>query len=68
MSKKKEKVFLPLGISAVAFTIQFGGGFASGNQIMQYFVDYGVWSIILPVISSRTTFNFLLLWLKICFY
>lgn len=52
MSKKKEKIFLPLGISAVAFTIQFGGGFASGNQIMQYFVDYGVWSIILPVLAQ----------------
>lgn len=51
MNNKKE-ISLPLGIAAVAFTIQFGGGFASGNQIMQYFVDYGVWSIILPILAQ----------------
>lgn len=45
----KNKMSLSLGIAFVAFSTQFGGGFASGNQIMQFFVDYGVWSIILPV-------------------
>ncbi len=43
---------MALGIAFVAFTSQFGGGFASGNQIMRYFVDFGVWALVLPLVSQ----------------
>ena len=33
----KSKMPLAMGIAFVAFTTQFGGGFASGAQIYQYF-------------------------------
>ena len=31
-----------MGIAFVAFTTQFGGGFASSAQIYQYFINYGL--------------------------
>ena len=34
----KSKMPLAMGIAFVAFTTQFGGGFASGAQIYQYFI------------------------------
>ena len=46
MSEKKsllvDKIKMPLamGLAFVAFTTQFGGGFASGAQIYQYFINY----------------------------
>lgn len=58
MSKKnsllvdKSKMPLAMGIAFVAFTTQFGGGFASGAQIYQYFINYGVWCLILPVLTQ----------------
>lgn len=58
MSKKrsllvdKSKMPLAMGIAFVAFTTQFGGGFASGAQIKQYFINYGIWCLILPVLSQ----------------
>lgn len=36
----------------LAFTTQFGGGFASGAQIYQYFINYGVWCLILPALTQ----------------
>lgn len=48
----KNKMPLAVGIAFVAFTTQFGGGFASGNQLVQYFVDYGIWSLIMPVLAQ----------------
>lgn len=48
----KSKMPLALGIAFVAFTTQFGGGFASGAQIKQYFINYGIWCLILPVLSQ----------------
>lgn len=48
----KGKRSLSVGIAFVAFTSQFGGGFASGNQIIRYFVDYGMWSIIMPLLAQ----------------
>lgn len=41
-----------MGIAFVAFTTQFGGGFASGAQIYQYFINYGIWCLILPVLTQ----------------
>lgn len=58
MSKKKtllvDKNNMPLamGIAFVAFTTQFGGGFASGAQIYQYFINYGIWCLVLPLLTQ----------------
>lgn len=57
MSKKSllvnsSKMPLTLGLAFVAFTTQFGGGFASGAQIYQYFINYGIWCLILPVLTQ----------------
>lgn len=40
-----------LGVSFVWFTTHFGGGFASGAQIFSYFVRYGSWSLVMPVLA-----------------
>ena len=48
----KNKMPLAMGIAFVAFTTQFGGGFASGAQIYQYFINYGIWALILPVLTQ----------------
>ncbi len=48
----KNKMPLSMGIAFVAFTTQFGGGFASGAQIKQYFINYGIWCLILPLLSQ----------------
>ena len=33
----KDKMSVTVGVAFVWFTTQFGGGFASGNQLRQYF-------------------------------
>ena len=43
---------LAMGLAFVAFTTQFGGGFASGAQIYQYFINYGIWCLILPAVTQ----------------
>lgn len=48
----KSKMPIIMGIAFVAFTTQFGGGFASGAQIYQYFINYGIWCLILPVLTQ----------------
>lgn len=48
----KNKMPLAMGIAFVAFTTQFGGGFASGAQIYQYFINFGIWCLIFPVITQ----------------
>ncbi|MCD8053570.1 MAG: hypothetical protein LUE23_01425 [Lachnospiraceae bacterium] len=48
----KNKMPLVMGLAFVAFTTQFGGGFASGAQIYQYFINYGVWCLLLPLLSQ----------------
>ncbi|MDR3767550.1 MAG: hypothetical protein Q3Y08_11055 [Butyricicoccus sp.] len=40
-----------LGVSFVWFTTHFGGGFASGAQIYSYFVRYGAWCLMMPVLA-----------------
>ncbi|HCX63655.1 MAG TPA: hypothetical protein DHN33_00395 [Eubacteriaceae bacterium] len=49
---KKEKMPFAIGIAFVAFTTQFGGGFASGAQIYQYFINYGVWALVMPFVAQ----------------
>lgn len=48
----KSKMPMAMGLAFVAFTTQFGGGFASGAQIYQYFINYGIWCLILPALSQ----------------
>ncbi len=48
----KSKMPLATGLAFVAFTTQFGGGFASGAQIYQYFINYGIWCLVLPLITQ----------------
>ncbi|MGN0993755.1 MAG: hypothetical protein ACI4PD_01435 [Butyricicoccus sp.] len=48
----KNKMPLAVGVAFVAFTTQFGGGFASGAQIYSYFINYGIWGIFLPVLTQ----------------
>ena len=40
-----------LGIAFVWFTTHFGGGFASGAQIYTYYVKYGIWCLMMPVLA-----------------
>ena len=48
----KSKMPLTLAIAFVAFTTQFGGGFASGAQIYQYFINFSIWCLILPALTQ----------------
>ena len=48
----KSKMPIIMGIAFVAFTTQFGGGFASGAQIYQYFINYGIWCLVLPIVTQ----------------
>ena len=48
----KDKMPVTIGVAFVWFTTQFGGGFASGNQLRQYFVQFGVWAFITCVIAQ----------------
>ena len=47
----KSRMPLAMGIAFVAFTTQFGGGFASGAQIYTYYVKYGIWCLLMPVLA-----------------
>ena len=48
----KSRMPLAMGIAFVAFTTQFGGGFASGAQIYQYLINYGIWCLGLPLLTQ----------------
>ena len=48
----KNKMPLAVGVAFVAFTTQFGGGFASGAQIYSYFINYGICGLFLPLLSQ----------------
>lgn len=49
--KKNNTTAVILGVSFVWFTTHFGGGFASGAQIYSYFVRFGIWCLIMPVLA-----------------
>ncbi|MGB4439882.1 MAG: hypothetical protein WBJ13_11840 [Sedimentibacter sp.] len=40
-----------IGVAFVWFTTHFGGGFASGAQIYLYYLRFGVWALIMPVLA-----------------
>ena len=48
----KDRMPLAVGIAFVAFTTQFGGGFASGAQLYQYFINYGLWGVFMPILAQ----------------
>ena len=64
----KSKMPLTLGIAFVAFTTQFGGGFASGAQIYQYFINFGIWCLILSASASvaGAVRHIFLVWDAVC--
>ena len=70
MSQNKSlqsKMPLVMGLAFVAFTTQFGGGFASGAQIYQYFINYGIWCLILPAVSDTGIIcTVFLVWHALC--
>lgn len=48
----KSRMPLAVGVAFVAFTTQFGGGFASGAQIFSYFINHGIWCLFLPFFTQ----------------
>ncbi|MCI6885976.1 MAG: hypothetical protein MR868_01815 [Lachnospiraceae bacterium] len=48
----KDKMSVTVGVAFVWFTTQFGGGFASGNQLRQYFVSFGIWAFITCIMAQ----------------
>ena len=50
-NKKSATSSMILGVAFVWFTTHFGGGFASGAQIYSYYVRYGIWCILMPVLA-----------------
>lgn len=49
--KKTKAGAITLGVAFVWFTTHFGGGFASGAQIYSYFVRYGAWCLVMPLLA-----------------
>lgn len=40
-----------VGVAFVWFTTHFGGGFASGAQVFQYFMKHGFWALLAPAFA-----------------
>lgn len=50
-NKKSAASSMILGVAFVWFTTHFGGGFATGAQIYSYYVRYGIWCLLMPVLA-----------------
>ena len=50
-TKRKTSGALIMGVAFIWFTTHFGGGFASGAQLFSYYLRFGIWSLIMPVIA-----------------
>lgn len=48
----KNKMPVIIGVAFVWFTTQFGGGFASGAQLYQYFIAFGIWTLVTPILAQ----------------
>ncbi|MCR1897683.1 hypothetical protein NSA47_01585 [Irregularibacter muris] len=48
----KNNMSVTVGVAFVWFTTQFGGGFASGAQLFQYFIVFGIWTLITPILAQ----------------
>lgn len=51
-NNKESRFAIEIGVAFVWFTTQFGGGFASGNQLRAYFVRFGNWAFLTCLISQ----------------
>ena len=40
-----------MGVAFVWFTTHFGGGFASGAQLYSYYLRFGLWCLLMPVLA-----------------
>jgi len=40
-----------IGVAFVWFTTHFGGGFASGAQLFSYYMPFGLWAFLMPVLA-----------------
>ena len=49
--KKNSVIPASLAVAFVWFTTHFGGGFASGRQVVEYFTQYGWYSLFIPVLT-----------------
>lgn len=52
MNNKSNSTQVALGVGFVWFTSQFGGGFASGTQLYQYFLNFGIWCLLTPALAQ----------------
>lgn len=52
MKSKQNVAQVALGVGFVWFTSQFGGGFASGTQMYQYFINFGILCLLTPAIAQ----------------
>ncbi|MBE6005700.1 MAG: hypothetical protein E7238_00795 [Sarcina sp.] len=50
-TNKKTPASLIIGVAFVWFTTHFGGGFASGAQLYSYYLRFGIWCLIMPVLA-----------------
>ena len=50
-TNKKTPASLIMGVAFVWFTTHFGGGFASGAQLYSYYLRFGIWCLIMPVLA-----------------
>ena len=50
--RSKGTLGVALGVGFVWFTSQFGGGFASGTQLYQYFINFGIWCLVTPALAQ----------------
>lgn len=48
----KDKMPVVIGVAFVWFTTQFGGGFASGNQLRAFFVNFGIWAFLTAILTQ----------------
>ena len=49
--KRNTPASIIMGVAFVWFTTHFGGGFASGAQLYSYYLRFGLWCLIMPVIA-----------------
>lgn len=52
MTDRKRNTSVAIGVAFVWFTTQFGGGFASGAQLLTFFLKFGIWTLITPIIAQ----------------
>lgn len=47
----KKRTGIIIGVAFVWFTTHFGGGFAAGAQMFTYFMRYGIWALLMPILA-----------------